>query len=389
MVGSFHRDTWVEVDLDAIFHNVASLRTFLRKETAIMAVVKANAYGHGDVQVAQTALEAGASYLAVAFLDEALALRKKGIEAPILVLGAVRPEDIQLAARERITLTVFQQEWLEKAKQWHQDGPPVALHLKMDTGMGRLGVKEEEETKRIVAMIDEHSAFSLEGVYTHFATADEIDTQYFSFQYENFLRMLNWLPYQPKWIHCGNSATSLRFPDKVFNMVRFGIAMYGLTPSLALKPHLPFELKEAFSLHSRIVHVKRLLPGEKVSYGATYTVEKEEWIGTVPIGYADGWIRKLQNFQVLVNGVKAPIIGRICMDQMMIRLPEYVPVGTKVTLIGKQGDAQVTMDDVAQYLGTINYEIPCTISYRVPRIFLKKQSIMEVRNVVLDGNRYV
>lgn len=389
MTGSFHRDTWAEVDLDAIFHNVASLRAFLRKETAIMAVVKANAYGHGDVQVAKTALEAGASYLAVAFLDEALALRKKGITAPILVLGAVRPEDIELAARERIALTVFQQEWIEKAKQWHQSSLPVAFHLKMDTGMGRLGVKDEEETKRIVAMIEEHPYFLLEGVYTHFATADEIDTNYFSFQYENFLRMLEWLPYRPKWIHCGNSATSLRFPDKVFNMVRFGIAMYGLTPALAIKPYLPFELKEAFSLHSRIVHVKRLFPREKVSYGATYTAEQEEWVGTVPIGYADGWIRKLQNFCVLVNGVKSPIIGRICMDQMMIRLPEYVPIGTQVTLIGKQGDAQITMDEVAQYLDTINYEIPCTISYRVPRIFLKNKSIMEVRNVVLNGNSYV
>ncbi len=389
MVDSFHRDTWVEIDLDAIFHNVASLRTFLGNHIEIMAVVKANAYGHGDVQVAKTALEAGASYLAVAFLDEALALRKKGIEAPILVLGAVRPEDITLAARERITLTVFQEEWLEQAKRFYNETLPISFHLKMDTGMGRLGVKEEEETKRIIEIIDDHPYFSLEGVYTHFATADELNTQYFSFQYENFLRMLDWLPYKPKLIHCGNSATSLRFPDKVFNMVRFGIAMYGLAPSPEIKPHLPYVLKEAFSLHSRVVHVKRLLPGEKVSYGATYTAEKEEWVGTIPIGYADGWIRKLQNFQVLVNGVKVSIIGRICMDQLMIRLPEKVPVGTKVTLIGKQGDAQITIDEVAKYLGTINYEIPCTISYRVPRIFLKKKSIMEVRNPVLDGNGYV
>ncbi|WP_027410261.1 alanine racemase [Anoxybacteroides tepidamans] len=389
MVGSFHRDTWAEIDLDAIFYNVASLREFLDDRTEIMAVVKANAYGHGDVQVAQTALEAGASHLAVAFLDEALALRKKGVTAPILVLGAVRPEDVELAARERIALTVFQVEWLERAKQLFKEELPVSFHLKMDTGMGRLGVKEQEEAKRIVAIIDEHPLFSLEGVYTHFATADEVNTEYFSFQYQNFLRMLDWLPYKPKWIHCGNSATSLRFPDKVFNIVRFGIAMYGLSPSLEIKPHLPFALKEAFSLHSRVVHVKRLLPGEKVSYGATYTAKDEEWVGTVPIGYADGWIRKLQNFQVLVDGVKVPIIGRICMDQMMIRLPKKVPVGTQVTLIGRQGGEQVTIDDVAQYIGTINYEIPCTISYRVPRIFLKKKSIMEVRNFVLDGNRYV
>lgn len=389
MKDSFYRDTWAEIDLDAISHNVSSLREFLGNDVNIMAVVKANAYGHGDVQVAKTALEAGASYLAVAFLDEALALRKKGMEAPILVLGAVRPEYINIAARERITLTVFQTEWLEQAALLYQETIPISFHLKMDTGMGRIGVKDEAETKRIVEMIDQHPYFSLEGVYTHFATADEVNTDYFSFQYQNFLRMLDWLPYKPRFIHCGNSATSLRFPEKVFNMVRFGISMYGLAPSPEIKPYLPYKLKEAFSLHSRIVHVKQLMPGEKVSYGATYTAETEEWVGTVPIGYADGWLRRLQHFHVLVNGTRVPIIGRICMDQLMVRLPEKVPVGTQVTLIGRQGDAYISIDEVAQYLGTINYEIPCTISYRVPRIFLKKKSIMEVRNLVLDGKGYV
>jgi alanine racemase len=389
MMNSFYRDTWAEIDLDAIHYNVSQLRNFLPNDTRIMAVVKANAYGHGDAQVAKTALEAGASYLAVAFLDEALALRKKGITAPILVLGASRPSDIHLAAKYQITLTVFQPDWVEQAAGLYNGTEQVRFHLKMDTGMGRLGVKEEAETKRIIEFIDRHPYFSLEGVYTHFATADEINTDYFSFQYHHFLQMLEWLPYKPSLIHCGNSATALRFPDKVFNMVRFGISMYGLSPSPAIKPYLPYELKEAFSLHSRLVHVKKLQPGEKVSYGATYTAETEQWVGTVPIGYADGWLRKLQNFHVLVNGKKAPIVGRICMDQLMIRLPEPMPVGTKVTLIGRQGDEYISVDDVAQYLGTISYEVPCVISYRVPRIFFRNKSIMEVRNVVLNGNDYV
>lgn len=389
MTNLFYRDTWAEVDLDAIYYNVSQLKNFLQDDIRIMAVVKANAYGHGDVQVAKTALEAGASYLAVAFLDEALALRKKGVTAPILVLGACRPSDINIAAKHQITLTVFQPEWIEQAANVYSETVPVLFHLKMDTGMGRLGVKEETETKRIAEQIDRHPYFSLEGAYTHFATADEIDTDYFSFQYDNFLRMLEWLPYKPPIIHCGNSAATLRFPEKVFNMVRFGISMYGLSPSPAIKRYLPYELKEAFSLHSRLVHVKKLKPGEKVSYGATYTAETEQWVGTVPIGYADGWLRRLQNFHVLVNGEKAPIIGRICMDQLMIRLPKQMPVGTKVTLIGRQGDEYISVDDVAQYLGTINYEIPCTISYRVPRIFFRNKSIMEVRNPVLDGNDYV
>ncbi|GAJ39915.1 alanine racemase [Parageobacillus caldoxylosilyticus NBRC 107762] len=389
MMNSFYRDTWAEIDLDAIYYNVSQLKKLLPDETCIMAVVKANAYGHGDAQVAKTALEAGASYLAVAFLDEALALREKGITAPILVLGASRPSDVHLAAKHKISLTVFQPDWVEQAADLYKGTERVRFHLKMDTGMGRLGVREEAETKRIVELIDGHPYFSLEGVYTHFATADEINTDYFSFQYRRFLQMLEWLPYKPPMIHCGNSATALRFPDKVFNMVRFGISMYGLSPSPAIKPYLPYELKEAFSLHSRLVHVKKLQPGEKVSYGATYTAETEQWIGTVPIGYADGWLRKLQNFHVLVNGKKAPIVGRICMDQLMIRLPEPMPVGTKVTLIGRQGDEYISVDDVAQYLGTINYEVPCTVSYRVPRIFFRNKSIMEVRNVVLNGNDYV
>jgi alanine racemase len=386
MSNLFYRDTWAEIDLDAIYYNVSQLKNFLQNDIRIMAVVKANAYGHGDVQVAKTALEAGASYLAVAFLDEALALRKKGVTAPILVLGACRPSDINIAAKHRITLTVFQPEWIEQAANVYSETVPVLFHLKMDTGMGRLGVREETETKRIIEQIDRHPYFSLEGAYTHFATADEINTDYFSFQYDNFLRMLEWLPYKPPMIHCGNSATALRFPDKVFNMVRFGISMYGLSPSPAIKQYLPYELKEAFSLHSRLVHVKKLKPGEKVSYGATYTAETEQWVGTIPIGYADGWLRKLQNFHVLVNGEKAPIIGRICMDQLMVRLPKQLPVGTKVTLIGRQGDEYISVDDVAQYLGTISYEVPCTISYRVPRIFFRNKSIMEVRNFVLDGN---
>jgi alanine racemase len=389
MMNSFYRDTWAEIDLDAIYHNVSQLRNFLPNDIRIMAVVKANAYGHGDAQVAKTALEAGASYLAVAFLDEALALRKKGITAPILVLGASRPSDVHLAAKHQITLTVFQSDWVEQAADFYKGTEQVRFHLKMDTGMGRLGIKEEAEAKRIIELIDSHPYFLLEGVYTHFATADEIDTGYFSFQYQRFLQMLEWLPYKPPMIHCGNSATALRFPDKVFNMVRFGISMYGLSPSPAIKPYLPYELKEAFSLHSRLVHVKKLQPGEKVSYGATYTAETEQWIGVVPIGYADGWLRKLQNFHVLVNGKKAPIVGRICMDQFMIRLPEPMPVGTKVTLIGQQGDEYISVDDVAQYLETINYEVPCIISYRVPRIFFRNKSIMEVRNVVLNGNDYV
>ncbi|MBE4909668.1 alanine racemase [Bacillus luteolus] len=382
-ISSFYRDSWVEIDLDCIYKNVRSMKHFLPETSGVMAVVKANAYGHGDAMVANVALEAGATYLAVAFLDEALSLRQQNIQAPILVLGAVRPEDLKIAAENNITLTVFQADWLKEARERSSFKEPVSFHLKFDTGMGRLGIKDQTEVNELLNMIEEDDQLTLEGAYTHFATADELDTTYFNHQYERFVEMVEWLPVRPKIIHCGNSATGFRFPEKVFNYVRFGIGMYGLTPSLEIKNDIPFQLHEAFSLQSRLVHVKKIKKGENISYGATYTAPTDEWVGTVPVGYADGWSRKLQDSEVLVAGTRCPIIGRVCMDQFMVRLPYELARGEKVTLIGFQGDNNIGIDEVAKNLDTINYEVPCLISYRVPRIFLRNKSIIEVRNPVL------
>ncbi|HHY74991.1 MAG TPA: alanine racemase [Bacillus bacterium] len=373
----FYRDTWVEVDLNCIYENVQNTKKHLPDGVDIIAVVKANGYGHGALEVARTALKAGASYLAVALLDEALELRRQGIEAPILILGWIRPEDVLLAAQYNITLTVFQLEWLERAVKFLQKGDTVQFHLKVDTGMGRIGVREKREADEIINFISEHPQFKMTGVFTHFATADELDVTYFQMQYSRFLKSLDWLKerkVQVNTIHCANSATGLRFPEKVFNAVRLGISMYGLSPSTAIKKELPFPLKEAFSLRSKLVHVKELSPGERVSYGGTYEIIENEWIGTVPIGYADGWIRKLKSAFVLVNGERCPIIGRICMDQLMISLPDKVPVGTEVTLIGKQQNEVISIDEIAELVDTINYEIPCIISSRVPRTYIKCNS---------------
>jgi alanine racemase len=379
----FYRDTWVEVDLDCVYENVKNMRSFLPKQIDVMAVVKANAYGHGDVEVAKTALEAGASYLAVAFIDEAISLRHGGVEAPILVLGASRPTDVRIAAEHNIALTIYSREWLEEVLEVYHDDTPLTLHIKLDTGMGRLGVKAKEELQSILQTIEQTQRLNLEGVFTHFATADEIDTSYFEEQYQHFVQMLEWIPNKPKIIHCANSATGLRFPQKVFNAVRLGIGMYGMTPSLEIKDQLPYKLQEAFSFHSKLVHVKRIEKGEKVSYGATFTADEDMWVGTVPVGYADGWVRKLQDTHVLVEGELCQIIGRICMDQFMVRLPKKFSTGTKVTLIGRQKDHFIGVDDVAKALETINYEVTCTISFRVPRIFLRNKRIIEVRNPLL------
>ncbi|MDG4657911.1 alanine racemase [Ectobacillus antri] len=384
MSRSFYRDTWVEVDLDAISHNVQCARKYI-PDAELIAVVKANAYGHGDAPVARAALDAGASRLAVAFLDEAISLREAGIDAPILVLGATRPEDVNLAAAHRIALTVFQQDWIEQAKQFWSSEDVLQLHLKLDSGMGRVGIRTEEELSACIQSLQSAPYFDLEGVFTHFATADELDTSYFVKQKERFENQINWLTkhhINPRLIHCSNSAAALRFPECRFNAVRIGIAMYGLTPSPEIRHLLPYPLQEAFSFHSKLVHVKRIESGESVSYGATYTTEKDEWIGTVPVGYADGWIRKLQGFEVLVDGVRVPIVGRVCMDQMMIRLPYDMPIGTQVTLIGRQKEENVSVDDVASYLDTINYEVPCMVNFRVPRVFRQNGKIVEIENLL-------
>ncbi|RHW34871.1 alanine racemase [Neobacillus notoginsengisoli] len=382
--GFFYRDTWAEVDLDAIYQNASAIKRLLPDDVELIAVVKANGYGHGDVEVAETALAAGAGYLAVAFMDEALALRKKGIAAPILVLGATRPEDVHVAARNRITLTAINFEWLEKAASVLGDSS-LRIHIKVDTGMARLGFKGLDELKQAEAFLEQDSRFLLEGIFTHFSTADELESSYFQHQLKEFETLLESLTVRPKYIHASNSAAGMRFAGARFNAIRLGISMYGLSPSPEIKSSLPVELNEAFSLHSRLVQVKKLHKGEKVSYGATYEASNEEWIGTIPIGYADGWIRKLQGQEVLVNGLRAPIVGRVCMDQCMVRLQEYAPVGTEVTLIGKQGSNFVRIDEIARKLETINYEIPCIISNRVPRLYKKDGKIVGMHNHVLGS----
>ncbi|OZM55765.1 alanine racemase [Lottiidibacillus patelloidae] len=368
----FYRDTWVEVNVDHIASNVKAIIEHLPENVEMMAVVKANAYGHGAVDVAKTALQAGAKILAVAILDEALELRANNIRCPILVLGWTRPKDVQVAIDHDITLTYFQQSWIEEAAT-HITSGRLSLHLKVDTGMNRVGTKSFEEALQIYEYTSNKSNFNTVGIFTHFATADEDDLTYFNLQYESFTSLLHRFEKRGiifKQIHTSNSAASIRFPEQTFSQVRVGIAMYGLAPAKEMKQRIPFPLKEAFSLHSTITHVKKIKAGEAVSYGADYIAENDEWIGTVPVGYADGWIRRLGGkSEVLVQGKRVPIVGRVCMDQFMVKLTDEVNIGEKVTLIGEQGNEKITIDEVAERLETINYEVPLMISNRVPRLY--------------------
>jgi alanine racemase len=388
---SFYRETWADIDLDAVTSNVRNMKKRIPEDVALMAVVKANGYGHGALQVARAALESGAEWLAVALFDEALALRKQGIDAPILVLSPIPPQHAGLAANYHITLTVSDQEWVSQARKTYKVEEPVFLHVSCDTGMGRIGIRNKEEAAALVHEVSLDQRFVIEGMFTHFATADQEDEAYFNEQYMRFEMMVDWiheLGVNPAVIHCGNSATTLKYPAEkrhLFNMVRYGIAMYGLSPSPEMVRQLPFPLKKVLSLHSRLTYVKKIEAGSFVGYGATYQAAEDEWIGTVPAGYADGWLRGLSGTDVLIDGQRCPIVGRICMDQFMCRLPHAYPEGTEVTLIGENGDEEITADARARQLQTINYEITCTVHPRIPRVYWKNGKKIEICNPILSG----
>lgn len=370
---AYFRPTKAVIDLSAIRKNVANLKEHLQTGVEIIAVVKANAYGHGDVRVSLAALQSGATMLAVATPEEALKLREAIADVPILILGAVPTSFVPFAAQNEITLTVFSKEWVEQVKNLKVD-KRVKVHLKIDSGMGRIGVTTKEQLLELFSLIQQSTFLELDGVFTHFATADEEDTAYYEAQKSIFIELIGELPEKPRLVHAANTAASLVKSNVKFDAVRFGISMYGLPASTFVEQHLPFTLQEALTLESEIVHVKKMHKGEHVGYGATYEVQESyEWVATLPIGYADGLLRGLEGQEVLVNGKRAPIIGRICMDQTMVKLPEEMKVGDRVVLIGKQGQEEIKMQEWADRLNTIVYEISCMLSERIARMYSEKE----------------
>lgn len=377
---TLHRYTWVEVHLDRIETNVKKIKRYLPDNVQFIAAVKADAYGHGDLQVAKTALQAGAEGLAVALLSEAMYLRKCGIQAPILVLTAIVPRDVDLAIEHHISVTVYQASHLQEMLTYKTSTMPLRIHVKMDTGLGRIGIREEQELDAMVPLLKSGQVI-VEGAYTHFATANHEDHSYYQQQYDRFKVMCHWLSKHaiyPTLLHCANSAAALQFPQNTLDAVRIGVAMLGIYPSEAIRRNLPFRLEPALSLHSKIVQVKQIKRGSYVGYNNAYQAKKDEWIATVPIGYADGWFRCFEGFDVLVEGERMPIIRSICMDQMMIRLPREYPIGTQVTLIGSQRNQTITLDDLAAYVGTVPQEIPAMINLRVPRVYLDRGHVVDV-----------
>ncbi|MCF6093759.1 alanine racemase [Microaerobacter geothermalis] len=367
--------TWAEINLSAISHNITLFRKHIPKEANIMAVVKANGYGHGAAEVAKTALQSGASWLAVATLEEAKELRKTFPSVPLLILGYTPPEGMGEVAEFSLSACAFDRDVLKQAsEEGEKRGKIIPVHLKVDTGMGRIGVTNKRELLSLLQDIKQSPYLQLEGLFTHFACADEEDKSYSYQQYERFRQFIEWTKEEgitPKIIHCSNSAAAMAFPEWSHDGIRLGISMYGLYPSPVMKG-LNFHLKQAMTLKSRVVHIKEVEKGTPISYGATYQSKGIEKIATIPVGYGDGYSRLFSNRgKVLIDGIEAPIVGRVCMDQMMVNVTHipHVKVGDEVVLFGYQKDKLLSLDTLAEMIGTINYEIPCVITGRVPRIY--------------------
>ncbi|CAM5282574.1 Alanine racemase OS=Lysinibacillus sphaericus OX=1421 GN=LS41612_02595 PE=3 SV=1 [Lysinibacillus sphaericus] len=271
-----------------------------------------------------------------------------------------------------LRLRYFQVTWVQQvATMVAGEENPLQLHIKVDSGMGRIGIRTESELLALYHTIHSTDNVELDGIFTHFATADEEDTAYFDSQVALFEKLIAILPDKPRLVHASNTATALVKDNRLqYDAVRYGISMYGLAPSSYVEGILPFPLKPAFSLESELVHVKQLKAGDSVGYGATFIAQTDMWIGTIPVGYADGVIRKLAGQEVLIDGQRMPIVGRICMNQCMVALPKAYAIGKEVTLIGRQGQDEISIDEWATKLETINYEVPCIITARVPRIYI-------------------
>lgn len=388
-IGSY-RDTWAEISLDAIANNVKMFKKYIRSNTKLMAVVKADGYGHGAVEVAKAALEAGANYLAVAFLDEAIQLRDAGIEVPLLVLGYTgihSEEAIQTAINKNIVLTVFTEEIAREIVQVAEKLKKVAkVHMKIDTGMHRIGVKKKEDALHLAKKL-QSSYVEIEGIFTHFADADNPDdTTYTEKQFSHFEMVVSYLADHGFHIpikHCCNSAGTIAYPHMHLDMVRVGISLYGLYPSDHLREKI--DLVQVMSFHTKPIFIKQLQAGDTISYGCTYTPDEEKVVATIPVGYADGFNRRLSNKgHVTVKGKRVPIVGRICMDQSMIDITtlEEMKEDETVTIFGDPMEGYISLGEVADQLDTIHYELVCLIGKRVPRVYVKNGEIQTSKGLL-------
>jgi len=363
------RPTRAVVNLRAISQNIANIRERIGRERNLMAVVKADGYGHGAVEVSRTALESGADCLGVALPEEGAVLREAGIDVPILVFGSIQPNEAHKVVANRLDQTVCSMELAQALDQRARQGPVrINVHVKVDTGMGRIGV-QPEEVPGFIRGLQGFRSLHVMGIFTHFASADEADKTFSKRQIEVFdglIRELELSGFRIPQKHMANSAAVLDLPESYYDLVRPGIMIYGLYPSATVSRSI--ELKPAMTLKTRISFLKTVPPSTPISYGRTFVTHKETKVATLPVGYGDGYSRLLSSQgEALVNGHRAPVIGRVCMDMCMIDVSQAgdVKPGDEVVLFGEE----LPVDEIAAKVGTINYEIVCAVGKRVPRVY--------------------
>ena len=374
--------TYADIDLDAIRGNIQNMQKGLNKGAKTCAVIKADGYGHGAIELADN-LKDIVDFFAVACMEEAMELRRNGVTLPILILAYTHPSCYEEAIREGIRLTIYDLESAQKlskeAKKWNKT---AKIHIKINTGMNRIGFKPTEEAETIIQKISQLKGIEIEGIFTHLHSADETDLASAKEQIRTFRRFTDDLRAMGIDIpirHCANSAATIRIKEAGFDMVRMGISLYGLYPSSHVTK---LKLLPGLSWYSHVTMVKQIEKGDTVGYGATFTAKQKMQIATVSVGYADGYLRNLSNKgHVLIKGQKAKILGNVCMDQIMVDVTRIkdVKVDDEVVLIGRSGNQIITMEALAGLGGTINYEFACGLSRRVTRRYLQKGKVVSIR----------
>ena len=364
-----YRDAWAEINLSAVRHNLTEIRRHIQPSAKLCVVVKANAYGHGAVEVSKVAVEIGADFLAVATIEEGLQLRRAGFNLPILILSLIPYDAAEIAVENKLTATVSDFELAKKISAAAVKFDTQAkIHLKIETGMGRIGIFPDDAID-IAEKISKLPNIEIEGVFSHFADADSSDKSFTLQQLEIFKNTCDKISERGiniKIRHIAESAAILEIPAAHLDMVRAGVITYGMYPSEFVKHTIEFQ--PVMKLVAKVAYVKEIPAGTSIGYGREYIAAKHAKIATIPLGYADGYIRAYKGFHVEINGKIAPIVGRVCMDQFMVDVSEIpnVEIGNEVILFGSE---KISVDDAARHLNTINYEITCLVSNRVQRIF--------------------
>ncbi len=368
-----------DIDLDAVRQNILSVKEQLAPDTKVCAVIKADGYGHGAVQIAEFTDDL-TDFIAVATIDEAMDLRHHNISKPILILGYCHPQNALKAAENDIRFTVFDPcDARILSETVAGKGLTLKIHIKIDTGMSRIGFQPEDSIGNTVNKISRLPGLEVEGVFTHFYSSDGEDSRAFETQLEMFNRSCELIEQAGTEIrirHCANSAAAVRYRSADMDMVRLGIVMYGLYPSEFVHD---IKLFPAMSVKSHVVMVKDIPAGRSIGYGATFTAKKDMRIATIPVGYADGYFRRLSNKGfVLIGGKRAPITGRVCMDQFMVDVSDIADVkaGDEVVLLGRSGNEEITAEELSELAGSFNYELVCDVSKRVPRVYYSEGRVL-------------